>query len=816
MSRLGDFDPSSSSLSSNGYRAEPGGPLPGTAAPQLSRIDYTRMLYRGRWWLLSLTVLGTVLGLVLVSQQKPVYEARSRMLIQQRSLVDQVRAVDGPTPAEQQAKVLVSESMLDLALNRPELRAVDYVAKSENPMAALKEGLRVIVEKDLITLTFRSPNVLDNGVIVNNLVDTYDAATRAKSGNLANRDITTLENERNRLTEDLRVAVQAVTDKRKANGILSFAGDRSNIIYETLAKLSAELTNAEMALITARSDYDWMTSLRDKNDRGALLELAKLRVRANMPTAMEVQASDGGRRIVRTTDVDPLAALEQAEQINEQQISEAQLKLDLMRATRRPDHPEVVAAQLELDMLQNRLAERLAKAQERYNRREQKMDESDKAALDRMAQLQTKQEDQLIAAYVAEVERVFRQAERYRADVKAAFDAQRDQAYDLNKVAADYQQVEGEQKRIEALIARLDDRIKEIPISQNTNAVSVDVIERAKPTPADSPVAPKWYQWILAGMLGGMAGGFGIAALLEVSDQRLRSAEEIADVLETPMLGLVPHMNGNPPPSVRGRMLFNAPTSDVAESFRSLRTSLLFNIRGSECKTLLVTSPTPGDGKSTTASNLASALAQSGRKVLLIDGDCRKPTQHKIFDVENGAGLSDVIQHGMPVGEAIVNVAERLDLLRCGPVPQNPVEILNGQAFSDMLDGLKQKYDYVVIDSPPVVPVADARIYATLCDATLLVLRAEKATRRMARYAAEALGQSGARLVGVVVNDVPRRKDRYGYYYGYGYGYRYYQYGYGPDRSTKTGGRNGSANGNGSAHGNGRRGSGAMVKSDAE
>lgn len=806
MSRLGDLDPSSTPV----YRAEPAGPLPGSGTVA-SHFDYSRMLYRGRWWLLGLTVLGTVLGLVLVSQQKPVYESRSRLLIQQRSLVEQVRSVDGPSPAAQQAEVLISPAMLEAALARPEVRAIDFIAKSDNPMAALRAGLRVVVDKDFISITFRSPNLFDNGVIVNNLVDTYDATTRAKSGERANRAVELLDVERNRLTEDLRVAVQAVTNKRKENGILSFAGDRSNIIYETLGKLSGELTNAEMALIVARADYDWMQSLRAKEERGALLELAKLRVRAMLPTAMEVQASDG-RRIVRTAEVDPLAALEQAEQINEQQISEAQLKLDLMRATRRPDHPDVVAAQLELDMLQNRLAERLAKAQDRYNRREKKLDEADETSASKLAELQKKQEDQLIGAYVAEVERVYRQSEYSRGQIKDAFDKQRELAYDLNKVAAEYAMLEGDQKRIEALIARIDDRIKEIPVSQNTNAVIVDVLERAKPAPTDAPVAPKWYQWILAGMLGGMASGFGIASLLELSDQRLRSAEEIAEVMETPMLGLVPHMNGNSPASVRGRMVLNAPTSDVAESFRSLRTALLFNIRGSECKTILVTSPTPGDGKSTTASNLASALAQSGRRVLVIDGDCRKPTQHKIFDLENGAGLCDVIQHGMPVADAIINVGDRLDLLRCGPVPQNPVEILNGQQFADMLEGLKQKYDYVVIDSPPVVPVADARIYATLCDATLLVLRAEKATRRMARYAAEALGQSGARLVGVVVNDVPRRKDRYGYYYGYGYGYRYYQYGYGPDRPSSKG-KNGTNGTNGSSS---RHATAALVKSDGQ
>ena len=193
-------------------------------------------------------------------------------------------------------------------------------------------------------------------------------------------------------------------------------------------------------------------------------------------------------------------------------------------------------------------------------------------------------------------------------------------------------------------------------------------------------------------------------------------------------------------------------------------------------KTILVTSPSPGDGKTTLASNLAVAMSQAGNRVLLLDADFRKPMQHRIFDLPGKTGLSTVLAGDTPLDQAIVqtNIAG-LHVLPCGPIPANPSEILNSQMFADVLDELIARYDHVILDSPPVMPVTDARILAASADATLLALRAEKTTRKGAVYARDVLRSVGARFLGIVVNDVPRRKGVYGYYYTdadtYTYGY---------------------------------------------
>jgi len=232
--------------------------------------------------------------------------------------------------------------------------------------------------------------------------------------------------------------------------------------------------------------------------------------------------------------------------------------------------------------------------------------------------------------------------------------------------------------------------------------------------------------------------------------------------------------------------------SDVAEAYRTIRTAVYFGVPHGTAKTLLVTSPAPGDGKTTLASNLAIAMAQAGNKILLVDADFRKPMQHKIFELDKKIGLSTVLAGEADLAHAIHKTeVNGLEVLPCGPIPANPSEILNSQMFADVLSELVGRYDHVVIDSPPVMPVTDSRILAASCDCTILALRAEKSTRKSAVYARDTLRSVGSRILGVVVNDVPRKKGIYGYYYTEA---EVYTYGYGA--SNRKGG-NGKSKTNG-------------------
>jgi capsular exopolysaccharide synthesis family protein len=219
----------------------------------------------------------------------------------------------------------------------------------------------------------------------------------------------------------------------------------------------------------------------------------------------------------------------------------------------------------------------------------------------------------------------------------------------------------------------------------------------------------------------------------------------------------------------QGRRVDNEPAGDLAETYRTIRTAVFFGTPERESRTILVTSPGPGEGRSTFASNLAIAMAQTGKRVLLLDADFRRPVQHRVFEARPGFGLSTVLAGREPVEKVIqATPVPGLDLLPVGPIPSNPAEMLNSPTFTEVLEDLSVRYEHVVIDSPAVMAVADARILAAQCSVTVLVLRAGLSTRRAAAAARQALHSVGAHLLGVVINDVPRSRDPYGDYGGYG------------------------------------------------
>jgi len=232
--------------------------------------------------------------------------------------------------------------------------------------------------------------------------------------------------------------------------------------------------------------------------------------------------------------------------------------------------------------------------------------------------------------------------------------------------------------------------------------------------------------------------------------------------------------------SEHGQEIRHKPKSAVAEAYRTIRTAVFFGIPKDEAKTILVTSPAPGDGKSTLVSNLAIAMAQAGQKTLVLDCDFRKPTQQTIFHSNNKKGISNIFAENLSPDKVIQRgPVAGLDVLTRGPEVPNPCELLNSTAFTGLLEKLSERYDRIIIDSAPVTAIADSQILSAISDVTILVLKAEKSTRRLSQLAMNMLLSVGARVLGVVVNGVSMGGGHYGYHYGYGYYGKYGHYGYG-------------------------------------
>lgn len=207
------------------------------------------------------------------------------------------------------------------------------------------------------------------------------------------------------------------------------------------------------------------------------------------------------------------------------------------------------------------------------------------------------------------------------------------------------------------------------------------------------------------------------------------------------------------------------PKSIPAESYRTLRTNIQYSSFDKEIKRILVTSAEPGEGKSTTAANLAVAFSQDEKKVLLIDCDLRKPSVHKQFRISNNIGLSDVVMDNSKIKKAINKHNEYLDILPSGKIPPNPSELLGSKAMENLLKELQKEYDIIILDTPPVQAVTDSQILSTKVDGVILVVRAERTKKDSVKLAKESLQKVKANIIGVVLNGGERTRDKYYYYY---------------------------------------------------
>ena len=311
----------------------------------------------------------------------------------------------------------------------------------------------------------------------------------------------------------------------------------------------------------------------------------------------------------------------------------------------------------------------------------------------------------------------------------------------------------------------------QLPSAKNPPAVTVSVAEPA--TLPTSPVSPKPVRNVALAVVLGLLLGLGVAVLRRTLDTSVKTVEDVGDLLDTATLGVIGFES-----DARKRPLLTdgGPHSSRAEAFRQLRTNLQFVDVDNPPRSIVVTSALPLEGKSTTACNLAITLAQAGRRVALIEGDLRRPKVTDYMGLEGAVGVTSVLIGTVPLEDALQPWGTLpLQVLASGPTPPNPSELLGSQGMRQLIETLESRFDFVIVDAPPLLPVTDAAVISTLTGGAVVVVRAARTRREHLARAVEALGAVDGRLLGVVLNMVPRRGSGtgYGYAYGYGYGYGY-------------------------------------------
>jgi capsular exopolysaccharide synthesis family protein len=341
-----------------------------------------------------------------------------------------------------------------------------------------------------------------------------------------------------------------------------------------------------------------------------------------------------------------------------------------------------------------------------------------------------------------------------------ALEQQKQEALGMNRKGIEYGVLQRDAESNRQIYDSLLKRANETGVSGDLKTSNIRVVDRADVP--QSPVRPRRSLNLLLALFGGSFLGLGLAFFFDYLDNRIKTPEEIVQHLGLPSLGLIPVA-----PKVEGSSadpMIDQSEPIFSEAFRALRTNVLFSSAEEGTHTVVVTSTGPGEGKSLVTANLAMALAKAGQRVLVIDADLRRPRVHTIFGKKQDPGLSNLMVGSSKAADVVQKGRiQNLWILPAGKTPPNPAELLGSKRFNEFLKSLKDHFDWVLIDSPPVMAVADACVIAHRTTGVIFVVSADATSRHTARQALEQLAQAHARVIGGVLNRVDLQKNPYYY-----------------------------------------------------
>lgn len=523
-------------------------------------------------------------------------------------------------------------------------------------------------------------------------------------------------------------------------------------LADQLDDLKKELNQAELALYQFKRDNDVLSvSVEDKQNL-LTRQIEKLNDHLTEMRVKRLELLAKRRQVQAARNADPLhesaAPLYETPIITEIKRShiEEQRKLAELRERYLDHHPLVRAQKAKVDLslsnLRREIDNVLAATESKYNE-------------------------------VADAEK----------HLAGALATAKHEAMALNLKQIDYNRLKRGQENTEKLYGLVLSRLKESDLSAQLRVSNVRTLDRA--TKPWIPIRPNVRGNLLLALLLGLAGGLGLAFFVEALDVTVKSQQDIEAISGLPFLGILPSIEEKTSSGKRGNNGVTDPTKDlylhlhpkssVAECARSIRTNLMFMSPERPLRTLMVTSPGPREGKTTTAISLAIAMAQAGQRVLLIDTDLRRPRVHRAFGLTSEVGITSLLLGEGSLDRVVkTTVVPNLWVLPCGPLPPNPAEILDTETFRVLLDGMQSHYDRIVLDSPPVIAVTDAAVLGARVDGVVVVAKSSHTAREGLRRTVRVLKDVGARLLGCILNDLDLTERSYGQYYYY----YYRRYGY--------------------------------------
>ncbi len=707
-----------------GMRLPDGGPQ---GDDDIDLQAYWRALVSRRWVVLGTTGLGVLVALILTLLATPIFRADTRLQIN-RDTVNVVR-VRGFQPVESLNDQTFYQTQYDLLKSHSLARRV-VVAMDLQHDAAFQQLLRPSPLGRLLGLLHGSSGrkVSED----DKLRADADALLRMLSvqpvlnSKLVDVAVDTPDP---RLSARIANAYAEQYIRSNLDRRMAASGYAKQYLEQRLQQLKLRLEDSDKLLVAFAQKHD-IVNISDKQSLVGQ-QLEQLNVALAQAEQKRYKAEARWRQI-RSAPADQVAQVlgDPVIQKLQQSYAENQAKYQDQLRIYKPAFPAMLQLRAKLDEMQKQIAARSAVLRDSV----------------RSTYEATKTRETLLRQRVSDL---------------------RQQVLDLEQRSIRYNILKREVDTNRQLYEAILQRYKEIGVAGGVGINNISVVDRAEPPLARYRPRAKFN--LAIGLLLGLFAGIAAALLLDHLDDTVHAAADAEQKLGLAVLGIVPlARTGTPGEAMRD------PRSALAESYRSARTALQFATSDGVPRTLLVTSTRPGEGKSTSVFALAQSFAQMGRRVLLIDADLRNPAQHNLGSLDNSRGLSNVLAGALAWREVVIaGEAGAHDLIACGPLPPNPAELLAGPRLATLLEEARRDYDLVILDSPPVLGLADALVLGHLADGTLLVIEAGGPRVDHVRDALKRLRASRTRVIGALLTKLDARHAAYGYGYAYEYDYAY-------------------------------------------
>lgn len=721
--------------------------------PDLSSVapspDLLTMVLQAKWLLALGLCGGLLLGGLALLKVGPTYDATSRILVTKRVpevVKEDERDTGSLGDRAEHIPLIMSPKIVSAAVRKYELTKLKTLAAEDEPAQAIIDSLRVrrTAGQDksalnVFDLSYNCGNEADAVRILAAVIDAYHDYLKTSRAKHSQESVDAIQLAANKLLKELNqrqkeyLEFQKTTPLhwRNAPGTDGQPGDLTNVHQERVIAIEAE---RRVNLLLRTTLESRLASLEAAITEGEPKERLELLVRTQMQLSGEA-----GNALIAGADAQSVSALQN--QLLQLLLDESKLMTDYGR-----DYPDLVEVR-----------RKIARVKDFFRHQG--------IALPVVAgdqpQTATVAPVDLVSVYRLSLRQQISETTRREVELDKMFEHASKTAKGFAHFLVDDRRHNNEIKQLQTLWDGVVGRLKKAQLTEDNQGYDM---EELSPVRAERSIK-RPLQCLGMGGAFGLAVVFGFVYWRATSNHKLSSAEEMQTLFHTQVLGQIPQFTLPTEDEVLERGLsldpslfyMTSPGSQEAEAYRSLRTALFFRCQRAGYKVIQVTSPEPRDGKSTVACNMALAMAHSGKRVLLIDADLRCPRVHHLFNLHSELGLSDVLLGEVELVAALQEASVTgLKLLCAGLTPANPAELLGMREFDDLITKLREDYDFIIIDTPPLTAVSDPCIVAGRADSVVLVVRVNKNDRSTVRHSCELLNTLGIDVLGAVANDVAK------------------------------------------------------------